>query len=82
MPLTIPMECADLADYWASFTGGQGRLGGYVAGLPDEQRARLQDEVRKAYCAGDADGPRSFSATAGRERCGARLNLRGVQVRR
>ena len=64
MPLTIPMECADLADYWASFTGGQGRLGGYVAGLPDEQRARLQDEVRKAYCAGDADGPRSFSATA------------------
>jgi SAM-dependent methyltransferase len=64
VPITIQMQCADFADYWPSFTGGQGRLGSYVAGLPHERRARLQDEVRQAYCAGDKDGPRSFSATA------------------
>jgi hypothetical protein len=64
VPITIQMECTDFTDYWASFTGGQGRLGGYVAGLSEEKRVRLQDEVRKAYCAGDKDGPRSFSATA------------------
>src|SRR5215207_10781151 len=64
VPITIQMGCADFADYWASFTGGQGRLGSYVAGLSEERRARLQDEVFKAYCAGDKDGSRSFSATA------------------
>jgi SAM-dependent methyltransferase len=64
VPITIQMECADFADYWASFTGGQGRLGSYVAGLCEERRTRLQDEVCKAYCAGDKDGSRSFSATA------------------
>src|SRR3954465_14568200 len=64
VPITIQMECTDFADYWASFAGGQGRLGGYVAGLSEEKRVRLQDAVRKAYCAGGKDGPRSFSATA------------------
>src|SRR3954447_26789290 len=64
VPITVQMKCADFADYWASFTGGQGRLGSYVAGLSKDKRVRLQDEVCKAYCAGDEDGPRSFSATA------------------
>src|SRR3954447_26459057 len=44
VPITIQMECTEFADYWASFTGGQGRLGGYVAGLSDEKRVRLQEE--------------------------------------
>jgi hypothetical protein len=61
VPLVIPFECASFADYWSSFESGQGRVGSYVMGLPDEPRRELQKHVRAAYLSGMADGPRSFS---------------------
>jgi len=61
VPLVIPFEYASFADYWSTFESGQGRVGGYVMGLPDEPRRKLKKHVRAAYLGGRADGPRSFS---------------------
>jgi SAM-dependent methyltransferase len=61
VPLVIPFEYASFADYWSSFESGQGRVGSYVMGLPDEPRRELQKHVRAAYLSGMADGLRSFS---------------------
>jgi SAM-dependent methyltransferase len=62
--LTIRMEFADFDDYWRPLLGGQGPVGGYVAALEPELRDRVCDAVRAAYLSGDADGPRSLTATA------------------
>jgi ubiquinone/menaquinone biosynthesis C-methylase UbiE len=62
--VTIRMAFADFADYWEPLLGGQGPVGGYVAALPPETAGRVRDAVRAAYLAGDADGPRSLTATA------------------
>jgi SAM-dependent methyltransferase len=61
VPLVIPFEYASFADYWSTFESGQGRVGSYVMGLPDEPRRELEKHVRAAYLGGRADGPRSFS---------------------
>jgi hypothetical protein len=39
-------------------------MGGYVAGLGEAERARLERLLRAAYLAGAPDGPRSFAAVA------------------
>jgi hypothetical protein len=58
------MDFADFDDYWRPLLGGQGPVGGYVAALEPELRDRVCDAVRAAYLSGDADGPRSLTATA------------------
>ena len=63
-PLLIRMEHPDFADYWGPFLRGEGPIGGYVVGLADAARARLEQHVRAAYLAGAPDGPRSFAAVA------------------
>jgi SAM-dependent methyltransferase len=62
--LTIRMEFADFADYWAPYLGRQGPAAGYVAGLDAPALARLRAHVRRAYLDGAPDGPRSYAATA------------------
>jgi SAM-dependent methyltransferase len=62
--LTIRMDFADFDDYWQPLLGGQGPVGGYVAGLEPALRERVAEAVRAAYLSGDADGPRSLTATA------------------
>jgi SAM-dependent methyltransferase len=62
--LTIRMDFADFDDYWQPLLGGQGPVGGYVAGLELALRDRVAAAVRAAYLSGDADGPRSLTATA------------------
>jgi hypothetical protein len=62
--LTIRMDYASFTDYWEPLLGGQGPFGSYVAGLPDEHRARIHAAVSDAYCSGAPDGPRSLTATA------------------
>ncbi len=62
--LTIRMEFTSFADYWVPMLAGQGTAGAYVQSLTDEQRSLIEHYLRLAYCAGDKDGPRSFSATA------------------
>lgn len=61
VPLVIPFDYASFADYWSTFESGQGRVGSYFDGLPDEAQRTLHDHVRAAYLGGMLDGPRSFS---------------------
>jgi SAM-dependent methyltransferase len=62
--LTIRMEFASFDDYWAPFEGKDGPIAEYLATLDAGQRERLREVVRAAYLDGEADGPRSYAATA------------------
>ncbi len=62
--VTIRMDFADFDDYWSPLLGGQGPVGGYVAGLPENRRADVARAVRRAFLSGAPDGPRSLTATA------------------
>jgi SAM-dependent methyltransferase len=62
--LTIRMDFDSFADYWAPFDGKDGPIADYVGTLDASTKARVRDAVRLAYVDGEADGPRSYSATA------------------
>ena len=62
--VTIRMDFDSFEDYWRPFLGKTGPVGTYLEGLTDERRAKLEQRMRAAYESGDADGPRSFAATA------------------
>jgi hypothetical protein len=62
--LTIRMDFADFADYWAPNEGKDGPIAEYVSTLDDEMRTTLREKVRRAYLDGEEDGPRSYAATA------------------
>jgi SAM-dependent methyltransferase len=62
--LTIRMEFASFADFWAPSEGKEGPVAAYVGALGANARARLRDMVQLAYLDGEADGARSYAATA------------------
>jgi len=62
--ITIRMEFGSFVDFWAPIGGEEGPLAEYVGGLGSEGAARLREAVRLAYLDGEADGPRSYAATA------------------
>ena len=62
--LTIRMEFNSFTEYWEPMLAGQGTAGAYVQSLDSAKRSLIEHYLRCAYCAGDADGPRSFTATA------------------
>lgn len=62
--ITVRMDYADFDDYWQPLCGGQGPVGTYVAGVTGDLRARAEKAVKRAYCSGAPDGPRSLTATA------------------
>ncbi len=62
--LTIRMEFASFADFWAPVEGKEGPIAEFVANLEADARATLCDMVRQAYLDGEGDGPRSYAATA------------------
>ncbi len=62
--LTIRMDFSSFADYWEPLLGGQGPVGGYVAGLEPDMQTRVREAVRAAFLAGAPDGERSLTATA------------------
>ncbi len=62
--LTIRMEFPDFADFWSPFDGKDGPFAAYVGTLDGPRRETLKAAVRRAYLDGDADGPRSYAATA------------------
>ena len=62
--LTIRMEFASFDDYWAPIEGKDGPMAEYFATLDAGQKERLRDVVRAAYVDGEADGARSYAATA------------------
>ncbi|MBV9862033.1 MAG: methyltransferase domain-containing protein [Alphaproteobacteria bacterium] len=62
--LTVRMEYASFADYWAPLLGGQGPVGTYAAALRPQLRRPIEAAVRAAYLSGAPDGPRSMTASA------------------
>ena len=62
--LTIRMEFASFADFWAPNEGKEGPVAAYVGTLDANAKARLRDMVSRAYLDGEADGIRSYAATA------------------
>lgn len=62
--LLIRMHFAAFDDYWAPFLSGQGTLGAYVMSLDADMRTQFRSALYDAYCAGEPDGPRSFTAVA------------------
>jgi hypothetical protein len=62
--LTIRMDFAAFADFWAPFEGREGPVAEYVGTLHADLRVRLRELVRLAYLDGEGDGPRSYAATA------------------
>lgn len=62
--LSLRMEFASFADYWAPYLGRDGPGADYVRTLDDAAKRRLEDAVRAAYLDGDPDGPRSYVALA------------------
>ena len=62
--LTIRMEFASFLDYWTPYLGKEGPGADYIATLSPPQLERLQEMVRAAYLDGEADGQRSYAASA------------------
>jgi len=62
--LTIRMDFASFEDFWTPMEGKDGPYAEYVRTLTPEGKTVLRDKVRLAYVDGEADGPRSYAATA------------------
>ena len=62
--LAIRMDYAAFDDFWAPAAGKDGPQAEYVSTLDEAARTRLREALRAAYLGGEADGPRSYTATA------------------
>jgi SAM-dependent methyltransferase len=62
--LTIRMDYTSFADYWTSIDGKDGPYADYLGTLSMEKKMVLRSRMESAYLDGDADGPRSYAATA------------------
>jgi ubiquinone/menaquinone biosynthesis C-methylase UbiE len=62
--VTIRMDYASFADFWAPAEGKDGPIAQYVGALAHDARVKLRDAVKLAYLDGEDDGPRSYAATA------------------
>jgi hypothetical protein len=60
VPIVISFDYVSFADYWSSFSTGQGRLEAQKA-LPGDLRDEIQRHVQAGYLAGLPDEPRSFA---------------------
>ena len=59
--LLIRMEFSSFEDYWRPFTTDEsGFSERYITSLSEPRRARLTENMRRAYLADRPDGPRSF----------------------
>jgi len=56
----VPMRFADFADYWEPFLGGIGPAGALVAGLAEDERSALREELRRRL----GEGPIELTSTA------------------
>jgi len=64
--LTIRMDFSDFSDYWEPLLGGQGPVGGYVAGLDPDMQARVRDAVKAAFLSGAPELTATAWAVKGR----------------
>jgi hypothetical protein len=58
--VVVDCEYPSFADYWATFTGGQGSFSGRLMALSDDVRGAIEQHVRAGYLVGLPYGPRSF----------------------
>ena len=56
VPVVVDCEYASFSDYWATFTGGQGRFGTLYVTLSNDVRGALEQHVRDGYLVGLPDG--------------------------
>ena len=61
--LTIRMDFASFADFWAPAEGKDGPVADYV-GTSCGYQSKLRGAVELTYLDGEADGARSYAATA------------------
>jgi len=62
--LTIRMDFSSFEDFWVPMEGSDGPYAEYISTLTPTAKAVLRDKVRLAYVDGEADGARSYAATA------------------
>jgi ubiquinone/menaquinone biosynthesis C-methylase UbiE len=62
--LTIRMEFASFADYWAPYVGKDGPGAEYLNALSIDHQYKLKGAIERAYLDGEPDGIRSYAATA------------------
>jgi len=63
--LTIRMDYESFLDFWSSTDGKDGgATAGYLGTLDAETKRTLRGLIEAAYLDGEADGPRSYAATA------------------
>jgi SAM-dependent methyltransferase len=60
VPIVFDCEYSSFADYWATFTSGEGYISGQLMALPGDGRGAIEQHVRAGYLVGLPDGPRSF----------------------
>jgi SAM-dependent methyltransferase len=60
VPVVVDCEYSSFANYWATFTGGQGSISGQLMALSDDVRGEIEQHVRAGYLGESPDGPRSF----------------------
>ena len=58
------MDFASFEDFWTPSEGKDGPVADYVGTLNADAKAKLREAVALAYLDGEADGPRSYAATA------------------
>jgi SAM-dependent methyltransferase len=58
--VVVDCEYPSFADYWATFTAGQGRLSTRLKQLSGGLRSEIERHVRAGYLVGSPDGPRTF----------------------
>jgi hypothetical protein len=58
------MDFANFADFWRPYLNKQGPAAQYVSMLSPDELAALECNIKRAYLDGEADGSRSFFATA------------------
>ena len=59
----VRQEFANFDEFWHA-TIGEGPQAVYIESLPQADRAGVMANVRRAYCANQPDGPRSFACAA------------------
>ena len=61
---TIRMDFSSFDDFWTPHEGNDGPFADYLRTLEPELKHKVREAVRAAYLDGEADGARSYAATA------------------
>lgn len=62
--LAIRMDFTSFDDFWMPHEGRDGPIADYLGTLDPELKHKVREAVRLAYLDGEADGARSYAATA------------------